>query len=194
MGSYSFRLGELKPFRRRVINETEGTKQIKTKRRGAERVHMQSGIKRSRRAHTHTHTHRNALSRAGIVCNDRVPGGQCICVHDDRVCSRAAESRTNKIGYKRVGPRVRGLSSRVQDLGHVNREKSCRTAGMQLHEGLKCSTHTQKCTLTQTHTFSFESSRPLNTTNNFSVEKMLSLLFPTGSVGGEAPPPLDLIG
>ena len=55
VGSYSFRLGELKPFRRRVINETEGKKQIKTKRRGAERVPSRVVLKvAGARAHTHT--------------------------------------------------------------------------------------------------------------------------------------------
>ena len=121
-------------------------------------------------------------------------GGQCICVHDERVCSRAAESRTNnKIGYKRVGPGVRGLSGRVQDLYNVNREKNCRTAGMQPHEGLKCSIHTQKSALTQKHTFGFKFLRPLSTKNNLSMKKMLSLLFPTGSVGDDAAPTADLI-
>lgn len=39
-------------------------------------------------------TNRNTLSRGGIVCNDRVPSGQSICVHDERVRSAAPSPKS----------------------------------------------------------------------------------------------------
>lgn len=30
------------------------------------------------------------------MCNERVPGGECICVHDERVCSRALSPETTR--------------------------------------------------------------------------------------------------
>lgn len=71
---------------------------------------MESGIKRSRC------THRNTLSRGGIVCNERVPGGQCICVHDERVCSSALSPETTRDGALKGWTGCEVLSSRVQDL------------------------------------------------------------------------------
>lgn len=71
-----------------------------------------------------------------------------------------------------------------------------RTAGRQECSRTKAlsAAHTQKSALTHKHTFGFQSLRPLSTKNSFSMEKMLSLLFPTGSVGGDAPPTADMIG
>lgn len=51
--------------------------------------------------------------------NDRVPGGQCICVHDGRPCSEAPSPEPTA---ERVGLDM--WRSRVQELYNVNRDNN----------------------------------------------------------------------
>lgn len=56
-----------------------------------------SGIKGCQHTHTQIHMHarmREHPEQKGIVCIERVAAGQCICVHDKRLCSIAASPET----------------------------------------------------------------------------------------------------
>lgn len=72
------------------------------------------------------------------MCNERVPGGQCICVHDERVCSSALSPETTRDGALKGWTGCEVLSSRVQDLHYVNTDNKCRTAGTQRTQKPAC--------------------------------------------------------